>query len=86
MLDGPTPFDRVTWTREKHADGTPTGWYVILGERDGGERSIRVPGGTLLDQADDHIRYTHGVGPDEPINGELYAHALMRSAVALLID
>jgi hypothetical protein len=83
---GVEPFEIVTLTRERNADGTPIGFYTITGEREGSERSVRVPAATLLEHADNHLEHGHGVKASDPINGELYRHAIKRASVALLID
>ena len=85
-MDGPEPFDRVYLHRLKGDDGEPNGWVEIIGERAGGERSVRVLYERLWQQMEDHMRWHHGKALSDPHTFQEFEHATIRAAAAFLID
>jgi len=79
------PFDLVTLTRERDDAGEPTQWYGILGERQGGERSRRIQAEILFVQADTLLQTWHGT-TEQAAPAALWHHAILRAAVAFLMD
>jgi hypothetical protein len=80
------PFESVTLTRVRDDYGEPTNRVEIEGLRQGGMRTCVVPYARLLEQADMHWEFSHGKTRDVPMSPREFAHAIMRAAVAFLID
>jgi hypothetical protein len=80
------PCDRVTLTRIRDAEGEPTEWVETEGLRDGRDRSVTVRYGELWDQATMHLEFSHGKGRNDPVDTREFAHAIIRAAVAFLLD
>ena len=80
------PFELVTLVRVRNAEGEPTDTYIVLAERGGGERSVRVQVDLHFHQADVHLEDHHGIAPGEPVSQKEWRHAVLRAAVAFLID
>ena len=85
-LEDHSPFDVVTLSRIRDADGEPTGLVEIEGLRQGGMRTRIVAYTRLLDQADMHWEIGHGKAKGDPMSANEFAHAIIRAAVAFLID
>ncbi len=84
--DDSWPFDSVTIHREHDVAGQATGWCVIEGLRHGGAREVREHYQTLWDQAEHHLEVCHGKTFKDPHTPVEFNHAIMRAAIALLID
>jgi hypothetical protein len=84
--DGPWPFDRIVLHRLQGEDGEPNGWVEIVGEREGGERSVRIPYERLWQQMEVHMRSNHGSSMDDVHSFEELEHATLRAAVVFLMD
>jgi hypothetical protein len=80
------PFDSVTLHRVRGGDGEPTEFVDVEAVRDGGMRTRRVRYAQLLEQADMHLEFSHGRTKDAPMPARDFAHAMMRAAVAFLMD
>ena len=85
-VSGYWPFEHVTITRVRDADGEPTEWVEIVGTRQGGERSVRVLYARLFEIMDAHMQSFHGKSLDDPHTFEELEHATIRAAVACLMD
>lgn len=58
----------------------------IVGKRDCGERSVRLPDQGRAEQAEDHLRIGQGKGVAEPHSAREFEHAIIRAAVAFPLD
>lgn len=80
------PLDTVSLTQVRTPDGEPTGWVEIEGLRQGGMRTRIVAYTRPLEQADLHWEIGHEKTRDDPQSADEFAHAMMRAAVAFLMD
>jgi hypothetical protein len=67
-------------------DNEPVDLVEIEGLRQGGMRTRVVPCTRLLDQANIHWEFAHGKTYADSMTAAEFAHAMMRAAVAMLID
>lgn len=80
------PFETLTITRIRDDRGDPTEWCMIEGLRQGGARERRARYQALFDQAELHLKSEHGKSFSDPHDAQEFEHAIMRAAVALLMD
>jgi hypothetical protein len=80
------PFDTVTLTRVLDEHGESTNLVEIEGLRQGGMRTRIVTYTRLLEQAGLHWEFAHGKTREDPQSAREFAHAMMRAAVAFLMD
>jgi hypothetical protein len=83
--DDAYPFEHVTWTRVRGDEGKFTAWVDLLAERQGGERSLRMPIAQLLEQALQQLDQYHRHDTSRGLTEQL-EHAMIRAAVAFLMD
>ena len=80
------PFDLVTITRVRDAQGEPTEWVTIEGLRDGGARGVQVRYLAHWHQMNVHLERFHGKRLTDPMSAMEFAHATIQTAVTILMD